>query len=87
VEKFKAAGFNPEAYTLYSYAAVQVIAGAAAAKSNDPAEVAKATHAGTFPTVLGEMGFDERAIRSCQATSCMNGSGATTASTPTKPQG
>ena len=25
-EKFKAAGFNPEAYTLYSYAAVQVIA-------------------------------------------------------------
>jgi len=61
VEKFKAAGFNPEAYTLYSYAAVQVIAGAAAAaKSNDPAEVAKATHAGTFPTVLGEMGFDEK---------------------------
>mgnify|MGYP006167509239 CR=1 FL=1 len=26
VEKFRAAGFEPEAYTLYSYAAVQVIA-------------------------------------------------------------
>ena len=61
VEKFKAAGFNPEAYTLYSYAAVQVIAAAAtAAKSNDPVEAAKAAHAGTFPTVLGEMSFDEK---------------------------
>ena len=61
VEKFKAAGFNPEAYTLYSYAAVQVIAGAAtAAKSNDPVEAAKAAHAGAFPTVLGEMSYDEK---------------------------
>ncbi|WP_442581307.1 branched-chain amino acid ABC transporter substrate-binding protein [Mesorhizobium sp. ASY16-5R] len=61
VEKFKAAGFNPEAYTLYSYAAVQVIAeAAAAAKSTDPVEVAKAAHAGTFKTVLGEMSFDEK---------------------------
>jgi len=61
VDKFKAAGFNPEAYTLYSYAAVQVIAGAAtAAKSNDSVEAAKAAHAGKFPTVLGEMSFDEK---------------------------
>ena len=61
VEKFKAAGFNPEAYTLYSYAAVQVIAeAAAAAKSTDPIEVAKAAHAGTFKTVLGDMSFDEK---------------------------
>lgn len=61
VEKFKAAGFNPEAYTLYSYAAVQVIADAAkAAGSNDPIKVAEAAHAGTFPTVLGEMSFDEK---------------------------
>ncbi len=29
LEKFKAAGFNPEAYALYSYAALQSIAGAA----------------------------------------------------------
>ncbi len=61
VKKFVDAGFNPEAYTLYSYASVQVIAAAAkAAGSNDPAAVAKATHEGTFPTVLGDLGFDEK---------------------------
>jgi branched-chain amino acid transport system substrate-binding protein len=61
VEKFRAAGFEPEAYTLYSYAAVQALAGAAnAAKSIDTQEVAKALHAGTFPTVLGDMSFDEK---------------------------
>ena len=37
VKKFRDAGFEPEAYTLYSYAAVQSLAGAAkAAGSNDP---------------------------------------------------
>ncbi|AMS40268.1 branched-chain amino acid ABC transporter substrate-binding protein [Aminobacter sp. NyZ550] len=61
VEKFRAAGFNPEAYTLYSYAAMQVIAEAAKkAGSVDPQEVAKAMKANTFPTVLGDMGFDEK---------------------------
>ena len=62
VEKFKAAGFNPEAYTLYSYAAMQSIAGAAkAAGSNDPEAVAKAMkEKGPFPTVLGDMSFDEK---------------------------
>jgi branched-chain amino acid transport system substrate-binding protein len=62
VEKFKAAGFNPEAYTLYSYAAVQSIAGGAkAAASVDTQEVAKALHEkGPFPTVLGDMSFDEK---------------------------
>ena len=29
VEKFRAAGFEPEAYTLYSYAALQIVAAAA----------------------------------------------------------
>lgn len=62
VKKFKDAGFNPEAYTLYSYAAVQAVAAAAnAAKSNDPQEVAKALKAnGPFPTALGDMSFDEK---------------------------
>jgi branched-chain amino acid transport system substrate-binding protein len=61
VEKFKASGFNPEAYTLYSYAALQSIAGAAkAAGSNEPEAVAAALKAGTFTTVLGELGFDEK---------------------------
>jgi branched-chain amino acid transport system substrate-binding protein len=63
VEKFKAAGFNPEAYTLYSYAAVQLIAeGIKAAGSADDAEaVAKALHEkGPFKTVLGEIAFDAK---------------------------
>ena len=39
VEKFRAAGFEPEAYTLYSYAALQVVAAAAAkAAVERPAE-------------------------------------------------
>ena len=63
VAKFKAAGFNPEAYTLYSYAAVQVIAeGIKAAGSADDAQaVAKAMHEkGPFKTVLGDMSFDAK---------------------------
>jgi branched-chain amino acid transport system substrate-binding protein len=62
VEKFRAAGFEPEAYTLYSYAAVQVIAGAAkAAASNDPQAVAEAAKAkGPFPTAIGDLGFDAK---------------------------
>lgn len=62
VEKFRAQGFEPEAYTLYSYAAMQAIAGAAtAAKSNDPMEVAKALKAnGPFKTVLGDLSYDAK---------------------------
>ena len=62
VEKFRAQGFEPEAYTLYAYAAVQAIAEAAtAAKSNDPQEVAKALHAnGPFKTVLGDLSYDAK---------------------------
>lgn len=62
VAKFKAAGFNPEAYTHYSYAALQSIAAAAnAAGSNDPEAVAQAMkEKGPFPTVLGKMSFDEK---------------------------
>ncbi len=61
VDNFRAAGFNPEAYTLYSYAAMQIIAEAAKkAGSLDPQEVAQAMKANTFQTLLGEMGFDEK---------------------------
>ncbi len=65
VEKFRAAGFEPEAYTLYSYAATQVLAqAAAAAGSNDPEEVAKAIKSkGPFKTVLGELSFNEKGDR------------------------
>lgn len=62
VEKFRAAGFEPEAYTLYSYAAVQVIAGAAKAAGDlDPMKVAEAAKAkGPFATAIGELGFDAK---------------------------
>ncbi|MDQ0321419.1 branched-chain amino acid transport system substrate-binding protein [Pararhizobium capsulatum DSM 1112] len=62
VEKFRAAGFEPEAYTLYAYAALQVIAEAAkAAGGNDSQAVAEAIKAkGPFATAIGELGFDEK---------------------------
>ncbi|SOC41697.1 general L-amino acid-binding protein [Rhizobium subbaraonis] len=62
VEKFRASGFEPEAYTLYAYAAVQVIAdGAKAAGGTDPQAVAEAIKAkGPFKTAIGELGFDEK---------------------------
>src|SRR5215470_7238895 len=57
VELFrKKRGFEPQAYTLYSYAAVQVIKQAAEeAKSLDPKKVADVMHSGkAFKTVLGD---------------------------------
>ena len=62
VETFRAEGFEPEAYTLYSYAAVQVVAAAAAAAgSNDTMAIAEALKAkGPFQTVLGELSFNEK---------------------------
>ncbi len=62
VQEFKAKNFNPETYTLYSYAAVEVLKQAAeAAKSLDAAEVAKAMHSGmNFKTVIGDINFDKK---------------------------
>jgi len=62
VKKFRDAGFEPEAYTLYSYAAVQIIAEAAkAAGENDPMKAAEAAKAkGPFKTVIGDIGFDSK---------------------------
>jgi len=56
VASFRAKGFDPQGYTLYSYAAVQIIKQAAEqAKSLDPKKVAAVMHSGTpFHTVLGE---------------------------------
>ncbi len=61
VDKFKAQGYDPEGYTLYTYAAVQAWAQAAtAAKSFKTADVVKALHAGKFPTVLNTISFDAK---------------------------
>src|SRR6188508_3381480 len=55
VEKFRAKKFEPEAYTLYSYAAVEIIKQAAEqAKSLDPKKVAEVIKSGKkFKTVIG----------------------------------
>ena len=62
VERLRAAGFDPEGYTLYSYAAVQAVAaGAARAGTLDPARVASALRGGApVPTVLGPVAFDAK---------------------------
>jgi branched-chain amino acid transport system substrate-binding protein len=62
VAKFKAKNIDPEAYTLYSYAAVQVLAQAATeAKSADPKKMAAYMHSGkTFKTVLGDLSYDKK---------------------------
>lgn len=63
VELFrKQRGFEPQSYTLYSYAAVQIIKQAAeAAKSLDPKKVAAVMHSGhVFNTVLGDVSFDKK---------------------------
>jgi branched-chain amino acid transport system substrate-binding protein len=62
VAKFRAAGYEPEGYTLYSYSALQVIAAAAkAAGSNDPMAVADAIKAkGPFKTAIGDLGFNAK---------------------------
>ena len=62
VAEFRAKGFEPEAYTLYSYAGVQIVKQAAeAAKSTDPKKVAEAIHSGMqFKTVLGDLSYDKK---------------------------
>jgi len=62
VEEFRANKFEPEAYTLYSYAGVQIIKQAAeTAKSLDPKKVAEKMHSGMhFKTVLGDISYDKK---------------------------
>ncbi len=62
VEEFRSNKFEPEAYTLYSYAGVQIIKQAAeVAKSLDPKKVAAKMHSGMkFKTVLGDISYDKK---------------------------
>jgi branched-chain amino acid transport system substrate-binding protein len=62
VEKFRAKNFEPQAYTLYSYAAVEIIKQAAeAAKSLDPKKVAEQIKSGMkLRTVIGELSYDKK---------------------------
>ncbi len=61
VKRIRAAGFDPEGITLYSYAAVQVVADAItrAGAAQLPKTVA-ALHQGSYQTVVGDITFDAK---------------------------
>jgi branched-chain amino acid transport system substrate-binding protein len=65
VAEIRAKGFEPEGYTLYSYAAMQIIKDAAEkAKSTDPKKLAEVMHSGmTFHTVIGDIAYDKKGDR------------------------
>ncbi len=61
VQKFKDKGIDPEGYTLYTYAAVQVWAQAVAkAKTTDAKKVAETLRAGKWDTVLGPIAYNKK---------------------------
>jgi branched-chain amino acid transport system substrate-binding protein len=62
VDAFKAMNFDPEGYTLYSYAAMQILADAMkATKSTDGQKVAAYLREGKpFNTVIGEISYDKK---------------------------
>ena len=62
IKRFEARRFNPEAYTLYSYAGVEIMKQAAeGAKSLDPKKMAEFMKTGhKFKTVIGEISFDKK---------------------------
>ena len=62
VAAFRDSGYEPEAYTLYSYAALQVIANALAANdlTTDGGKLAAYMKANSFSTVMGKKEFDSK---------------------------
>ena len=61
VADFEAEGVDPEGYTLYTYAAIQVFKQAAeSAGTTDLEAVIGALKDGNFQTVLGELSFDDK---------------------------
>ena len=61
VEKFRAGNYEPEGYTLNSYAAIQAWAAAATiAGSTEGEKVAEALHSNKIPSVLGELQWDDK---------------------------
>jgi branched-chain amino acid transport system substrate-binding protein len=62
VKQFAAIKYDPEAYTLYTYAALEVIVQAAnAVKANDPKKVAEEMKkGGAYKTVIGELKYDKK---------------------------
>ncbi len=61
VKKFRAAGYEPEGYTLYTYGTVQTFVQAVKSAGTTKLEpVIKALRTMKFDTVLGKIGFDKK---------------------------
>jgi branched-chain amino acid transport system substrate-binding protein len=61
VDKFKAKNIDPEGYTLYTYAAVQIWTQAAAkAGTTDPKKVMDTIKAGSWDTVIGKLEYNSK---------------------------
>ncbi|HIJ84884.1 MAG: amino acid/amide ABC transporter substrate-binding protein, HAAT family [Magnetococcales bacterium] len=61
VEQLRKTGYEPEGYTLYAYATMQIIAAAiTATRSTDGATLAKWLHTNDVPTVMGSKGWDAK---------------------------
>lgn len=61
VERFRKAKIEPEGYTLYSYATIQLFAQAAErARSTKLEAIRKALGSGTYQTVVGPLSFDAK---------------------------
>src|SRR5205085_6558433 len=61
VAQFKAKGIDPEGYTLYTYAALQIWAAAAnKAGTTDGRKVAETMRGSAWDTVLGKISFDPK---------------------------
>jgi branched-chain amino acid transport system substrate-binding protein len=61
VAKFKTQGYDPEGYTLYTYAAIQVWAAAAEkTKSLDVKRLSPAIRGQKFATVIGDLQYDNK---------------------------
>jgi branched-chain amino acid transport system substrate-binding protein len=59
VDRFRQQGYDPEGYTLYTYAAVQVFAQAAVAAGSSKLDaLLPVLHSRSFETVIGPLGFD-----------------------------
>ena len=61
VKRFRAAQYEPEGYTLYTYGAIQAWAQAAGKTgSTDTGKLIKALKSSKFKTVIGDIGFDAK---------------------------
>ncbi|MBR7887702.1 branched-chain amino acid ABC transporter substrate-binding protein [Marinomonas sp. A79] len=60
IGEFRAAGYEPEGYTLYSYTAMQIVAAALGNNDLDPIKGAEWLQSNSINTVMGKKDFDEK---------------------------